>query len=268
MGLPVSGRLKTLIIQNENGRYRLREEYKARGLGAEIDDYILVSEPPPYGMTLTNPEFLEDVRAMIDSFRPDIVVFDPWNSAAKDDKAADYSAAFEALRGILPTGSDRPALIIVAHTRKPQPTDKRTGGSALMHQLAGSYVLTSVPRAIFLMVRGTSDETDNSIVWFNPKNSNGPCAARSAWERSPAGFIHLPNFDWKAFDGGQGGRTVMQVEHLREALGTEKWLRSEAVKRLERVTGLGEKACQNALKQNGKFSEHLIFEDTWVVFKE
>jgi len=219
-------------------------------------------------MTLTNPEFLEDVRAMIDSFRPDIVVFDPWNSAAKDDKAADYSTAFEALRGMLPTGSDRPALIIVAHTRKPQPTDKRTGGSGLMHLLAGSYVLTSVPRAIFVMVRGTSDETDNSIVWFNPKNSNGPCAARSAWERSPAGFIHLPNFDWKAFDGGQGGRTVMQVEHLREALGTEKWLRSEAVKRLERVTGLGEKACQNALKQNGKFSEHLIFEDKWVVFKE
>jgi len=268
MGLSVSGRLKTLIIQNENGRYRLREEYKARGLGAEIDDYILVSEPPPYGMTLTNPEFLEDVRAMIDSFRPDIVVFDPWNSAAKDDKAADYSTAFEALRRMLPTGSDRPALIIVAHTRKPQPTDKRTGGSGLMHLLAGSYVLTSVPRAIFVMVRGTSDETDNSIVWFNPKNSNGPCAARSAWERSPAGFIHLPNFDWKAFDGGHGSRTVMQVEHLREALGTEKWLRSEAVKRLERVTGLGEKACQNALKQNGKFSEHLIFEDKWVVFKE
>ena len=268
MGLPVKGRIKTLIIQNENGRYRLRQEYEARGLGAEIDDYILVSEPPPYGMTLTNPEFLEDVGAMIDSFRPDIVVFDPWNSAAKDDKAADYSAAFEALRRMLPTGVDRPALIIVAHTRKPQPTDKRTGGSGLMHLLAGSYVLTSVPRAIFVMVRGTSNETDNSIVWFNPKNSNGPCAARSAWERSPAGFIHLPDFDWKSFDGGQGGRTVMQVEHLREALGTDKWVRSEAVKRLERVCGLGEKACQNALKQNGKFAAHLVFEDQWVGFRE
>ena len=26
MGLPVKGRIKTLIIQNENGRYRLRQE--------------------------------------------------------------------------------------------------------------------------------------------------------------------------------------------------------------------------------------------------
>ncbi len=60
----------------------------------------------------------------------------------------------------------------------------------------------------------------------------------------------------------------MQVKHLREALGSEKWLHSEAVKRLERVTGFGEKACQNALRQNGKFSEHLIFEDKWVAFKE
>ena len=268
MGLQVKVRFKTLIIQNENGRYRLRLEYKARGLGAEIDDQILVSEPPPYGMTLTNPEFLEDVRAKIDSFQPDIVIFDPWNSAAKDDKASDYSSAFESLRGMLPKGGDRPALIIVAHTRKPQPTDKRTGGSGLMHLLAGSYVLTSVPRAIFVMVRGTSDETDNSIVWFNPKNSNGPCAARSAWERGPGGFIHLPDFDWKAFDGGQGGRIVMQVEHLREALGSDKWLRSEAVKRLERVTGFGEKACQNALKQNGKFSKYLFFEDNWVRFMQ
>jgi hypothetical protein len=53
-------------------------------------------------------------------------------------------------------------------------------------------------------------------------------AARSAWERSPAGFIHLPDFDWKAFDGGKGGRSVMQVEHLREALGTDKWARPRA----------------------------------------
>jgi hypothetical protein len=268
LGLPLRTRFKTLIIQNENGRYRLRQEYEARGLVEKIEDHILVSEPPPYGMTLTNLEFLEDVQATIDSFKPDLVMFDPWNAAAKDDKASDYSAAFEALKGLLPTGADRPSLGIVAHTRKPQPTDKRTGGSGLMHLLAGSYVLTSVPRCIFIMVRGTADETDNSVVWFNPKNSNGPCASRTAWERSPSGFVPIPDFDWKEFEGGKGGRAVMQVEHLKEALGKDKWARSEAVKRLERVSGLGEKACQNALKQNGKFSAHLVFEDQWVGFRE
>jgi KaiC/GvpD/RAD55 family RecA-like ATPase len=268
LGLPVRTRFKSMIIQNENGRYRLQQEYAARELREQIDDHILVSEPPPFGMTLTNPEFLDDVGTAIETFKPDIVMFDPWNAAAKDDKAADYSSAFEALRGMLPRGENRPALVIVAHTRKPQPNEKRTGGSALMHLLAGSYVLTSVPRSIFIMVRGTAEETDNSVVWFNPKNSNGPCASRSAWERSPAGFIHLPDFDWKDFDDGKGGRAVMQVDHLREALGKDKWARSEAVKRLEKASGLGEKACQNALKQNGKFSAHLIFEDQWVGFRE
>jgi hypothetical protein len=45
-------------------------------------------------------------------------------------------------------------------------------------------------------------------------------------------------------------------------------VRSEAVKGLERVSVLGEKACQNALKQNSKLSDHLIFEDQWVGFRE
>jgi hypothetical protein len=78
----------------------------------------------------------------------------------------------------------------------------------------------------------------------------------------------IPDFDWKDFDVGKGSRKVMQVEYLREALGSDKWLHSMAVKRLERVTGLGERACQNALKQNGKFSEYLFFEDSWVGFRQ
>lgn len=264
LGLPVRARFKTLIIQNENGRYRLKQEYEARGLGAEIDDYILVSEPPPFGMMLTNPEFMEDVHAVMDSFKPDIVIFDPWNSAAKDDKAADYSAAFEALRGILPTGKNRPALGIVAHTRKPQAAEKRIGGSGLMHILAGSYVVTSVPRCIFIMMRGTADETDNSVVCFNPKNNNGPCSSGSAWERSPSGFLRIPDFDWKKFESGSGGRPVMQIEHLKEALGKDKWSRNEAVRRLMKASGLGERACQNALSTSGKFAHLLVFEDQWV----
>jgi hypothetical protein len=264
LGLPVRARFKTMIIQNENGRYRLQQEYTARGLGEQLDEHILVSEPPPYGMTLSNPEFLEDVAMAMEAFKPDIVIFDPWNSAARDDKAADYSAAFESLRAMLPTGVNRPALVIVAHTRKPQPNEKRTGGSSLMHLLAGSYVLTSVPRSIFIMVRGTADETDNSVVWLNPKNSNGPCAARSAWERSPSGFVDLLDFDWKDFDGGKGGRKTIRVEHLREALGQDKWLHSEAVKKLMKVSECGDRACQNALKKSGKFAEHLVFEAEWV----
>ncbi len=135
LGLKVHCRFKTLIIQNENGRFRLRGEYRARSITTEIEDSIRVSEPPAYGMTLEHPDFLRDVRLALDSFQPDVVLFDPWNSAARDDKAKDYGSAFDALKQMLQTGAKRPALGIIAHTRKPTMGEKRIGGSGLMHTL-------------------------------------------------------------------------------------------------------------------------------------
>jgi len=267
LGLKTHGKFKTLIIQNENGRYRLQQEYAARELGEEIEDSILVSEPPPYGMTLNHLEFLADVKAALEAFVPDVVIFDPWNAAARDDKAADYSAAFDALRNMLPKGNEKPALGIVAHTKKPQANEKRTGGSGLMHLLAGSYVLTSVPRAIFIMVRGGNDETDNSVVWFNPKNSNGPAAPRTAWERAPKGFTPLTEFDWKTFEGGDGGRKVIRLEHIQAALGKDSWERAAAVEKLEQESDCGKRACQKALSEKSPFASHLEFEEKWVKFK-
>jgi len=50
---------------------RIRKEYEARDLGEEIEESIIVSEPPPFGMTLNHPDFLADIRAALASFRPD-----------------------------------------------------------------------------------------------------------------------------------------------------------------------------------------------------
>lgn len=265
LGLKVHSRFKTLIIQNENGRYRLMTEYRARGVTSEIEAAIRVSEPPPYGMTLDNPEFLREVKSALNSFGPDVVVFDPWNCAARDDKARDYSTAFDALRRMLPTGPKRPALGIVAHTRKPSLGERGIGGAGLMHALAGSYILTSVPRAIFIMTRGNAlDESDDSVCWFNPKNSNGPCVSRSAWRRGPEGFTALPDFDWSAFEGDSAGRRVVEFSDIEEALGNERLKRPEAVKQLMKATGLGERACQKALAEDGKFADLLEFKRGFV----
>jgi len=267
LGLKSHGKIKTLIIQNENGRYRLQQEYAARGLGDEIEDSILVSEPPPYGMTLNHPEFQKDVEAALESFLPDVVIFDPWNAAAKDDKAADYSAAFDALRNMLPKGKDKPALGVVAHTRKPKNDEKRIGGSGMMHFLAGSYVLTSVPRAVFIMLRGSTREEDNSVVWCNCKNNNGPLVSRTAWEREPKGFTLLSDFDWKAFEGGSGGRKVILLEHIQAALGKDSWEKAAAVGRLEKESECGKRACQKALSEKSTFASHLEFDGKWVKLK-
>jgi hypothetical protein len=168
---------------------------------------------------------------------------------------------------MLPKGDNKPALGIVAHTRKPQAAEKRTGGSSMMHLLAGSYVLTSVPRAIFIMVRGGNDETDNSVVWFNPKNSDGPAAPRTAWEREPSGFTPLTDFDWKTFEGGDGGRKVIRLEHIQAALGKDAWEKTAAVARLEKASDCGKRACQKAISEKSQFISHLEFDGKWVKLK-
>ena len=55
-GLTVHRQFRTMIVQTENGRYRLREEFSALDCD-QIENWIRVSEPPPFGLTLTNSEF-------------------------------------------------------------------------------------------------------------------------------------------------------------------------------------------------------------------
>ena len=268
LGLRVHRQFKTMIVQTENGRYRLQQEFSA--LDCEnLEDWVRVSEPPPFGLTLSNPEFQADIRAALAAFKPDCVILDPWNAATKDDKQGDYCEAFDALRKLLPTGSDKPALVIVAHTRKPQASEKRTGGTGLMHLLAGSYLLTSVPRSIFIMVRGTEDETDDSVVWLNPKNSNGEHAARCAWRRTLKGFTAYPDFDWKEFEKPAAERKTVTMAHLAEVFdeGRKRLELADAKHALATLVGIAEGSAYNALSQSGKFADHLSRDGKFIVFK-
>lgn len=52
-GHTVHRQFQTMIVQTENGRYRLRLEYSSLDCD-EIENWIRVSEPPPFGLTLTN----------------------------------------------------------------------------------------------------------------------------------------------------------------------------------------------------------------------
>jgi len=255
-GMKVHRQFRTMIVQTENGRYRLRQEYGSLTCDS-LDDWIRVSEPPPFGLTLTNPEFQQDIRAALESFKPDCVILDPWNAAARDDKARDYSETFDALRSILPTGSDKPALGIVAHTKKPQLNEKRNGGTNLMHLLSGSYILTSNPRSVFIMVRGSDEETGDSVVWFNPKNNNGPLLPRSAWHRLESGFTPDPDFDWTGFDQPPDKRARVELNHLEKVFGSGPLELKDAAHALASLTGINDRSAYNALSPTGRFKQNL-----------
>jgi len=265
-GLQVHRQFRTLILQTENGRYRLQQEYASRWREG-LDEWVRVSEPPPFGLTLSNSEFQEDVHTELESFKPDCVILDPWNAAAKDDRQRDYAETFEALRNLLPTGEDRPALGIVAHTRKPGANEKRTGGTGLMHHLSGSHMLVSLPRSVFVMIRGSEDEAGESVVLCNPKNNNGPLARRSAWIRRDAGFIPDADFDWREFDKPPDKRVIVRLEDLAEVFSKGDLELKDAANLLAAATGITEGSAYNALKADGKFAAHLVRRGKMLGFK-
>ena len=197
-GLPVRRKFKTLIVQNENGRYRLKQEFSELDCAA-LDAFLRICPPPARGFAFHEPAFADSLCQAIASFQPDVVVFDPWNAAARDDKAADYQSAFDAIRSVIPASDNSPAIIIVAHTRKPK-SDEKSGGRGLMHTLAGSYILSSVPRSVFVLQPASDDTEDDRVVFTCCKNNDGEMGPRSCWQRRNGLFVSA-ELDWNEFDG-------------------------------------------------------------------
>jgi hypothetical protein len=108
------------------------------------------------------------------------------------------------------------------------------------------------------MVPGTDDETDDSIVWFNPKNNNGQKVGRSAWRRTDRGFIPATDFDWREFDKPPDERKIVSLDHIREVFnGSQSLELKEAAHRLATITGIVERSAYNALGPNGRFLANL-----------
>ncbi|HUJ08605.1 MAG TPA: AAA family ATPase [Verrucomicrobiae bacterium] len=251
-GLSVHSPFKTLIIQNENGRFRLSREFADLDCEA-LEGFVRVSDPPSYGLAFDRAEFCEAVSAAIADFRPDVIVIDPWNAVARDEKAKDYLETFNAIRAVIPTGDNAPALVIVAHTRKPKSEEKYRGRD-LLHVLAGSYVLGSVPRTVFVMLHASDDPTGNEVVWVCCKNNDGELGERTAWARRNGLFIYVKDFDWDAFDKPPNERPRVTEDDIAAVFhqGDRKLARKQAAAELAERTGCKSSACYNALKKHAK----------------
>ncbi len=258
-GLEVPRRFRTMILQCENGRVRLKNE--TADLPEGLDEWVRISPPPPFGFAFSDPAFLRELRQAVEIFRPDVFGLDPWNRLARDDKGKDYKEAFEAILSALPPGDDCPAVGIVAHTRKPA-TGERANGRALLNLLAGSYVLGSVPRSAFVLQPASDDPTDDRIVWTCCKNNDGPEGSPSAWQRRNGLFAPCPDFDWEDFNAGpdQSSRATVTEEHMDTLFegGKRRLATGEAVRQLMEQTGFKKTACYTALKPGGRFGTRLV----------
>ena len=204
MGNNVHVQIRTPIIQNENGRYRLKLEFSDLKC-PQLEDYLLITPPPPFGLCFNRQEFRDQLKAAADQFGPHLVAIDPWNAAARDDRQKDYLETFNDIRTVFPPGFDGPAIGVAAHTRKPY-QNERASGRELLNLLAGSYVLGSIPRCVWVVQAASDDVCDERIVLTCCKNNDGQLGARSAWMRHNGLFVPVDNFDWEEFDHPEGNR--------------------------------------------------------------
>jgi DnaB-like helicase N terminal domain/AAA domain len=245
---------RTLIIQNENGRYRLKMEFS--DLDEATEEFIRITPPPPYGLCFDRYEFRDQLAAQIAEFDPAVVIIDPWNAASRDDKAKGYLETFEDVRRVIPASEMAPSIGILAHTRKPQ-LGERSSGRALLSLLAGSYVLGSIPRCVFITQSASDDVNDNRVVWTCCKNNDGDLGPRSAWERCNGLFTPVTDFDWKSFDNPDGEKREITAAIMAEVFGDAELTKKDAVAAIvER--GFKQAAAYRALETNGRFKENLF----------
>ena len=253
--LRVHVQFRTLIVQNENGRYRMKLEFSDLNCEA-MDEFVQVTPPPPYGLCFDRVEFRDQLTARLSEFDPGVVIIDPWNAASRDDRAKGYLETFEIIRSIIPAGDKAPAIGIVAHTRKPQ-AGERASGRALLNLLAGSYVLGSVPRSVFVMQSATDDVNDNRVVWTCAKNNDGELGRRSAWTRSNGLFAPVTDFDWDGFDNPETGKREITASLLAEIFGDKELSKTAAVAAIEK-RGFKKSAAYLALEDGGRFGDNLF----------
>jgi hypothetical protein len=262
-GQPVHCKFRTIIIQNENGRYRLQQEFADLD-EALLDQWVRISPPPPYGLCFHKQEFRDQLKRIFDTFPPGVVILDPWNAISRDDKQKDYLEAFELVQETTPNGDQAPALGIIAHTRKPRPDERANKGRALLNLLSGSYVLGSIPRTVWILQNASDLVTDNRVAVTCCKNNNGRLGDRTAWERDNGLWTPVTGFDWDAFDNpappSKKGAVISE-----QAMGSVfdhgyKQLKlAEAVSMLMTLTGLKKTVCYAAFDlSKGPFKDRLI----------
>jgi AAA domain len=252
-GLSVHRKLRIMIIQTENGMVRLRNEFLDLNF-SEMDECVRISPPPPFGLCFKRSDFREQLAREIAAFGPQIVIIDPWISATSKDKAEDYLDTLTLVRSVLPEEADKPALGIVAHTRKPLPNE-RANGRALLHMIAGSFTIGAVARSVFVLQSASDDTTDNRVVWTCCKNNDGELGARSAWERRNGLFESVSHFDWQTFDNPPKNNELITESVMESVFEDGPLTRGEAVKKIMSVTHAGKSSAYNALS---KFNDRLL----------
>jgi len=237
MGRTVHRQFRTLIVQCENGAMRLKREVQARAQnhpGVAFDQWIRTTLPPEGGLPFHRPEFRRELAKLVEDWQPDVIVVDPWTAVAVEDMAKDIVDKLAEIRSMLPPGDECPALVIVAHTKKPRPEDRANRGRALMFSVSGSQALVSTARCVYVLLPFTDDIQDDRVLWACAKLSDSESPpADSVWHRRMGTLFGRCDDDpadyWEVEKQDQQWLTL---DMMRDSLGNGIMTRSRLVERL------------------------------------
>jgi hypothetical protein len=168
---------------------------------------------------------------------------------------------FAGLNTLLSGLPERPAVLLIHHSRKPKADDK--GARGLLNLISGHQTLQRRSRSIVYLGRVTDELKERRVVAAVLKcSNNGETEGRKiALELGATHTLEeLPDFNWDEWE--QGGATkgpkarAVTGDHIRELFGHgETWLpQAEAAEKLQEIADIGRSAAYDALKHYG----HLI----------
>lgn len=259
-GYPVKCQGRSLILQTENKGRRLKEEFDAVPSG--MDDWIRVSKSLPHGLAFHNPDFRREVQRLHEKWPFELLVIDPWNDVCSEEGQGDYADALLNI-GACFRGRKMPAVLIVAHLRKPRQdaSGRRKSGRELLHELSGSLKLGSTSRTVFAVQPASYDMADDRLVFEVAKaNDADPKwlaehGTRSAWHRRNGAFESCREFDWEEWmnpGGNNAEKRAVSLEMIQACMKGRPGMKAgELVRAIAEKFDVGASTVWRAIGQGG-----------------
>lgn len=254
LGFPVNARFASLWINFENGRRRLRDQFAKMELPPDAADFIHVTDVPEI-WSLADSRMAGAIRQTITEKKIRLVIMDTVSSLCEDELAKHFTAFFTALNSILSGLPERPAVLLIHHSRKPKEGDR--GGRGLLNLISGHQTLQRRSSAIIYLGRVTDefDEKRAAAVCLKCRNNGEMEGQKFALKLGEKNALEpLAEFDWSEWEQGSAGRkrqekkvTDADVLALFE-FGNRTLSRVEAAEMLMDRLGIGRTTAFDELK--------------------
>lgn len=124
LGHLVKAQFASLWINCENGRSRLRDQFKKMKLPPAAERFLHVTDIPDV-WKLRDPRLIAEIRRIIIEKEIRLIIIDTVSNLMEDEFATKFAAFFADLNTLFVGVSPRPATLLIHHSRKPKLMDIR-----------------------------------------------------------------------------------------------------------------------------------------------